>query len=598
MFSLLVDTDGAPADPSLTPRLLAPWMDREVEGSTAPSRVVASEGSALALAATRWHHRARVLRGRSHSGDVLLLAGDAVLHERDPLIRSLGLAPDADLGDLELILAGHQAWGLELPGRLVGEFAYALWDPSADRLVAVRDPLGLRPLFWTRRPGLFGVASSAQLLARHPRVGERISPPAVMGWMTARFDDFASLFEGIEAVNPGEIVTWEAGALDRRTYWSPYRGHRIRPRPPEQARSELRELLRTVVADRAPPDGRGACDLSGGMDSPTVASFLAERAAPGRRPTFLSYCWDTLAGDPDCDETDLVKETAARLDGELAWIPAEDHPTPASALALGDGPDLPRFGSEALHRSIHRRCLSRGLRVRLTGQGGDSLFSGPGPAAFGLAARVKRWLRHASPARARPRVAGLGRGPGPRPLWLDRGAYADAGIEELRRRDATLGAHLDPARELVAASLGSRYRALRLSMRYGAALAWETGIEERHPLMDVRLADFVLDLPPGLLRPGGVAKGLLRDTMRGALPARVVDRREKPLLLPFHTLGFSQVRPRVEALFQSSRLADLGLVDPAALVPALDAFEASGGRGPAGQLWHTIVMESWLRRQA
>ncbi|MBZ0301287.1 MAG: asparagine synthetase B, partial [Anaerolineae bacterium] len=124
-------------------------------------------------------------------GGSLMLTADARIDNRPELLSHFDFSgrPPAEVADSELILAAYEKWGEYCPEKLIGDFAFAIWDQSHQRLFCARDTMGVRPFYYYTSERLFAFASEIKALFCLPDVPRAINPRAVAYFMAALEDD-------------------------------------------------------------------------------------------------------------------------------------------------------------------------------------------------------------------------------------------------------------------------------------------------------------------------------------------------------------------------------------------------------------------------
>lgn len=490
-------------------------------------------------------------------GVAVLLFGGRLYH-REELADTLGLSrPDlACHADSRLALLAWIRWGVEATRRLQGDYAIAVWEPQAQRLTLLRDPLGLRPLYWCHTPRGFAFASSAWLLHSLPEVPAGIDEgyfADVLALLPPH--DERSAYRHIRRLLPGQALSCEGKRL---RLWQHYRFEardslRLKDdrEYAEAFRAEFGRAVQTRLRSRTP---LGA-ELSSGFDSSTVSVVAAgELAARGKTLT----CY-TAAPRPG---TNPQAPPDFRADESLiAAITAQRHaniehcrvvPAPGGGYAALERL-LPIYGRP--HRNpcnldwpvaIYEEARRRGTRVLLSGRGGNLTLSYTGGAvlsALFAAGDVSAWWRELSLLRQRgrswPSLAAQSlahRLPRAWVEWLSArrrlpripiDAPLPAGVVgryRLRERLAVRGGEASSLSERQARL--RRYRMLantgigEFNVSAAAALA---GIEVRDPTADLRFAEFSLSLPETQWRRNGRTRWILRQAYGHLLPPEVTE---------------------------------------------------------------------------
>jgi asparagine synthase (glutamine-hydrolysing) len=566
---------GAPADADLLARLVAAQAFR------GPVR----QGSWLRGSVGLGHTMFRTTReaagetAPSWLDDRLVVTADARLDARDELLarlgergRTLAAAPDA-----QLILHAYDAWGEDCLPHLLGDFSFALWDRPRRKLVCAVDALGARPFYYAQRDGLFVGANGLEPVRLHPSVRGDLDERAVGDFILAGYyqDRDLTIYADVARLPPGHLLVVSDDGVRRRRWFAWPEARETRWPRPDDCVARFRELLDRAVRDRLRTD-RAAVFLSGGVDSPLVAA-TARRVSPATE--LRAYCatFERLIAD---DERRWAALAARSLsipidfqpldDGDLFdWTEHLSPPEPTADAFMG--PHL-----EQLSRLTERS------RVALTGYDGDTLFvtdfplhwrqtlarEGVGALARDLAFYVGR--RRALPPmgvrtrRARRRAAAALR----RPAWLRDGFWTRAGLEERWAR-AALPARPTRPREAAALRFAAPYWGAFFDSHDAAYLG--RPIEFRHPLLDLRVVQFVLELPA---IPWCVDKHLLRACMDG-LPQSLRRRPKTPLAAdPFAVLIERGLPASLRAVRPSTKLAPFAELP--AMTEALARWPARG----------------------
>jgi len=526
------------------------------------------------------------------------------LYGSEELARQLGVP--AGLGTAALVLRGYEQLGSGLWPLLRGDFALVVWDSEAGMGVLVRDQLGGRALYIHRGAGFLAFASElanlVELLPSRP-------PPddvAVAHWLLpAAIPEDRTLFAGIEEVPPATCLELGSDGARPRRYWTP----RFEPQRGlsfAAASAQTRELLIGAVARRAGEAEASAVLLSGGIDSSGVAGISCDRLAAARRPrraysaVFPRY--------PEIDEGPLIAAVAAY--NGLAATAIEIEPggqLAAAAPYIETWQTPPPTPNLSFLRPLLDRAAADGVRVLQDGEGGDAIFWYSAPL---LAERLRRgqllsaWSlagrfpEYGVPTTWRTRIGqlrqwGRRRDFSPSPQgWL----AVDPSLLETREPEPLAAG---PAwwEAKVAGILGPGSRMAHDTTRRNGALS---GIEPRHPLLDVDLIEAVLAFPPELAFERRFNRPVLREALAGLVPDEARLRPYKSNFDPVIVAGIEAEMPLIEALLRRPGSHVGAYTDRAALEAHLAGPPPARGarRGWAMSLWYLATMECWLRLQA
>lgn len=494
------------------------------------------------------------------------LAGDVRLDNRAELAVALGIesARARRLGDGELVLEAWRRWGPACPERLLGDFAFAVWDSEAGTLFCARDHLGVRPLYFARTARGFAVASAVKGLLALPDVDGRLDEVALADYLVALEEDLERTFYvGIRRLPAGHSLMLEAGGGVRlRRYWRPDPDHEVELRSDHEYTERLRELLRRAVECRMRSTSNTAVLLSGGLDSSVVACLAADTAAAasGRIAALASVLPPGFTG-PERDEWDYicaVADSRPNIDVLRVAAPGCGLLTGLDdTLAISDQPFRDLF--HYMTRALLEAAAGRGARNVLWGYGGDSVVSSH---AVGYLAELfgrGRLVALAHELRERRRVQGTAI----RSQLLARvirpmlPALAYSAFEASRGRDApsrirasavhpALAERVDLKRRLRASALlqpprrsvragevrALMDRSLSEDLEYGAQIAAALGVSLHVPLLDKRLVEFCLALPARQKARDGWTRLAMRRAMEGVVPSPVCWRRDKGAFSP------------------------------------------------------------------
>ncbi|MCA1791216.1 MAG: hypothetical protein LC667_15595, partial [Thioalkalivibrio sp.] len=153
--------------------------------------------------------------------DGLLMVADARLDNRAELAAALKIAAadERRLSDGALIMQAYRTWGDGTPGRLLGDFAFAVWHSRSGKLFCARDHRGKRPLFYHWGAQTFAFSSSPRALLVLPHVPRRLNLPALADFMAFMGDPSTTLFDGILRIPPAHTLTASADGVRIREYW-------------------------------------------------------------------------------------------------------------------------------------------------------------------------------------------------------------------------------------------------------------------------------------------------------------------------------------------------------------------------------------------
>jgi len=534
------------------------------------------------------------------TGNWILLNGEIYNHL--DLRPALGDVRWRSRSDTETVLRSYAKWGESCLERLKGMFALAIWDRAGRSLWCARDRLGIKPFYYSAQPDRFVFASEVRALLASTLVARRVSRRGLSGYV--RFGSVPepeTLVDGVKSLGAGEWMRIRGGLVtETRNYWPAGLVDRLLGAPAPDVAKDVRERLVIAVREHLLSDVPVASFLSGGVDS-AVVTALAASAAPRALQTFT-----VGFAERELDESAAARAVAARLGTDHHEIRLPDGEAAALAPEAVRAMDLP--SGDGLNTWIVSRAVAReGIKVVLSGLGGDELFGGY--PTFRQLALAERWapLLGLVPARVRRRARRGGSGERAAEM-TDRGASLVERYESLRafwsRRELeSMG--LDPAIGLGAEDPGpavpaaTRISALELGgymrstlLRDADAMSMAHSLELRVPFLDH-------DLVLSCLRNGAAGrsrrghKALLKRAAGDVLPAGTARGAKRGFVLPMDRWMRGALHP-----FLAEGLAAL---DASRALPAVDTrallrrFESR--RLPWARPWSLAVLGHWLGRQ-
>jgi asparagine synthase (glutamine-hydrolysing) len=584
----ILDPLGAAAGEALRGRL------RGALGSEEPAWV--QDGRTLALGSGGEVERAE------SDGRLCLLEGR--LYNGEELAWKLGVP--AYVGPATLVLRGYEVLGAELWPLLRGDFVVLVWDQEAESGALVRDQLGGRALYLHRRSGVAAFATElanlVELLPSRPAPDD----VAVAHWLVpAVLPEDRTLFAGIEEVPPATCLALGRDGAQPRRYWAP-RFEQQRDLSLAEASSQARELLTRAVERRAGAGEKSAVLLSGGIDSASVAGISCASLPDEQRP--LRAYSGVFPAHPEIDEGPLVATIAAH--NGLAATAIETEPgglLAASAPYIETWQTPPPTPNLSFLRPLLDRAAGDGVAILQDGEGGDAIFWYSAPL---LRERLRRgrllsaWSLAGSfpeygvPTSWRTRLAklrqwGRDRDYSPSPqAWL----AVDPRLLEAREPEPIAEG---PAwwKAQVAGIFGPGSRMAHDTTRRNGALS---GIEPRHPLLDVDLIEAALSFPPELAFARRYNRPVLREAVEGLVPDEARLRPYKSNFDPVIVAGMDADLPLVEALLLRPGAHVGAYTDAQALAAHVAASPQplAARRAWAMSLWYLGTMECWLRLQA
>jgi asparagine synthase (glutamine-hydrolysing) len=550
---------------------------------------------------------------RAHTGARWIVADARVDNRRELLdLRVDAARPATEIPDAELILWAYERWGEACPTKLLGDFAFAIWDGERRRLFCARDRLGVRQLYYHHDAASFRCATEMDVLFADERVARRPDRRSIALYLAGRYTERdETLYEGVHALPPGHALTVTSTSIHREAYWRPDPRRATSTSGEDDDAARFRHVFSEAVRCRLRAGRPVAAHVSGGLDSSSVACEAERlRRAGLTEGAPLSLLRSAFPG-LDCDELGYSQAVADHLGLPVATCSPADEP---DICRLDQRyPDLYFHPTLTMLDPVHDDFQRRGGRVVLTGSGGDLLME---PTGFEVSYHLRRrrlgaaieaagfdgaalswsalrklagqglWLLA---PRAAARVKKVSRPLNERWPWLSRESAEIVGAHQDQEWAELSGLHPD----LLTADLCRSVTHLPLAGVFHDRAAALHGIEFRHPFYDVRVIEELLSLPLERRFGRGLTKRVIRRAMGPTLPSRVRERTDKADFGSYIVRVFLEgQRAALQRLFSASLLVERRLVDARALRTLIEAPPRAENALVIADL---AAMELWLR---
>jgi asparagine synthase (glutamine-hydrolysing) len=543
------------------------------------------EGSWSAPGVVLGHRRLSII-DLSHAADQPMVLGSHVLTYNGEIYNYEALraelpGPWRANSDTEVLLHLLAREGTRGLSKVVGMFAFALWEEGARRLTLVRDRLGIKPLYYRILPD--GVAFASELKALLVLDKPQIDASAVRDYLFHGYVPAPkSIYRGICKLPAGHALTWQDGRVRIERWWQP--SARIKMRSQEETLHELDALLTDVIPAHTLADVPVGVFLSGGIDSALTTSYL-------RAPRTYSLGFEAK----ERSELEGARAAAAHLGTVHTEMTAQAQDFEQALDAIPRIFDEPFADSAAWSNYLIAEFARREVTVALSGEGGDEVFCGyprywssVGARSSVLNRALARWLPPLSRLGAsmqRRAYTGL-------PAFAAAlGGMPQAQIDQLLARDWRekgydyLWFYRQFWREGEEELQQLRWLDLHTSLAEGLLTKVDRtsmahSLEVRPPLLDHRLVEFMLSVDPALLVDRRRRRGKLleRRLMQPRLPPGHLERPKSGFGLPVHRWLKSQPRVLQQAV---ARLRERGVLERSV--------------GPEfRRAWSLLVLDRWF----
>jgi asparagine synthase (glutamine-hydrolysing) len=502
--------------------------------------------------------------------------------------------------DTEVVLRGYLEWGDAIAERLNGMYAFAVWDGRVDKLVMIRDRMGIKPFYYhpTTDGVLFG--SEPKAILANPLARRRVRLDGLRELFTMIKTPGHAVWDGMHEVEPGTVVTVDRSGVRRRVYWE------LETRPHTDDRdatiTRVRSLLDDIVRRQLVADVPRCTLLSGGLDSSAMTALAARQLAEhgekvrsfavdfaGQAENFVA---DELRGTPDTPFVHDVARTAG-TDHQDIVLDAQALADPEVRAKVIRARDLPAgFGDLDTSLYLLFRAIREHSTVALSGESADEVFGG----------YLQFFDEEARSADTFPWLVRLGRHFGDdagvlRPdlvKTLELTEYvADgyrAAVAGIRRLDGE--SDFEYRMRRICHLHLTRFVRILLDRKDRASMA--VGLEVRVPFCDHRLVEYVYNTPWALKSFDGREKSLLREATADLLPRSVYDRVKSPYPSTQDPRYAVVLRDQVRELLSRSGHPVFDLVDPGRLRQAADRGTPLTTQAARRGLERALDLAQWI----
>ena len=516
--------------------------------------------------------------------------------------------------DTEVLLEACAAWGVERAARrLIGMFAFAVWDRGERCLYLVRDRIGIKPLYYRATAERFSFASELTGLRAHPEFRAEIDRDAVDAFLALDYIPTPySIYRGVRKLEPGTILRVDFGALDRveiAPYWTLEEAARKGAADRfagtfEEAADELERLLSDAVKRRMISDVPLGAFLSGGIDSSTVVALMQRQSAKPVKTFTIGFSEGAF------DEAAHARAIAQHLGTDHCEHYVTDEEIREHGPAIIGHHDEPFADTSLLPTRFLSRLARREVTVALSGDGGDELFGGYprhlaaerilGHPALEFGPVAKSLIHRSIPRAPRPLRSGLwallekDADPSKRLKageikHLARGIHcprllhhslAHGNVGLLRGRVDGPRIAVNPVNRWIGESEAltpserqqyidtAGYLPDNILTKVDRA-SMAVSLEVRVPVLDHRIVEFAFRLPPAMKTDGLETKHTLRTVLNRHLPKSMFERPKQGFRAPVGAWLRGPLREWADGLVSGALASQQGIVDRRAMSSTL-----------------------------
>ena len=521
--------------------------------------------------------------------------------------------------DTEVLLNAYEQWGAACLSRLMGMYAFAIWDREKRELFAARDRLGIKPLYYAETShGIVFASEIKSILAVRNNSGQ-VDVNLIDAYMDFGYvpgED--TLHKGIKRLLPGHTLTWRDQHTEVKQYWDLNFDQTAREGISESA-EKVTSLLKDSIALHLRSDVPLGVFLSGGLDSSAVVALLSPGAGSGLKTFSVAYNFG-----PEYDETPYARQVSKAFSTDHHEV----YVTPKQFVDFVPSyiwhMDEPVTEAAAISLYFVSKLARENVVVCLSGEGSDELFAGYdfykdtlaletargllGGGIVGNLARIARMTTRFAKVRKYLELAS-------QPLEQ---RYRGISSYERRKKNSlyseSFGHQAAQGHDQCNAfiqqlfTLSKQWTPLN-RMLYFDTKTWlvddllikadrmsmANSIELRVPFLDHRLVEYAATLPERYKINGSDTKFILKKSLEGQLPANIIRRRKMGFPTPLETMLRRELFDYAHDTLVSEQAMSRGYFDRGA-VRKLLLDHRSGAAKNHREIWQLLVLEEWHRR--
>jgi len=544
---------------------------------------------------------------------VLIYNGE--LYNYQQLKKEINDYPYQTTSDTEVIMAAFSKWSINCLEKLDGMFAFAIWDIKEEVLWLVRDRLGVKPLYYFHDSTGFAFSSEKRSLLKSGLINPEIDHQSLFTYLTFQSTGYPnSIIKEIHQIDPGTYLKVSKNAVELKTYWDITHFHQNEIEDSKQVRKHVFNLLLDAVQKRRSSDVELGVFLSGGIDSSAIVGLMSL----GSNQHINTF---NLANTKkEYDESGYAESIAKRFSTSHSKIllnTDEILSKVTDGLKAMDSPTADGINTYLISSAMR----STGLKVALSGIGGDELFVGyPGFTQYYNANKLRNAFR-VSYALRKPLaylMSSLGSGKTTRlgrmlafknpsidlvypilreilPPKLIRNfikSETDASIlgQFLSTKSTALKSFELYSQYSIAEYLGYSQKTL---LKDTDQMSMAVGLEIREPFFDYKMIEYVLALPDHFKYPTS-PKRLLVESVYPILPQEIANRSKQGFLLPWKSWMQNELFTLCD--FHIRSFSERDYVHAKPLLEYWHRFLKNDPNIRWMELWQIVVLDFWLQK--
>lgn len=525
-------------------------------------------------------------------------------------------------GDSEVIIHAYEEYGPDCVVHFNGMFAFAIWDTRQRSLFLARDHVGIKPLYYWSNGRTLIFASELKAVITHPLAPRQIDLAALDHLLTLEYiPSPLTIFQDVHKLPPGHWLYFQAGRIQSKSFWE------IKPQLLPADNNACAEMLHDLIQDavrlQLMSDVPLGAFLSGGIDSSTIVACMSQAMALPVQTFSIGF------GEATYNELPYARAVATKFNTQHT----EEILTPdigPLVEQLAGHLDEPLADFSIFPTYLVSKVAAQAVKVVLSGDGGDELFGGYETYVAQELDRYYRWLPASMRQRMLPSIMG----------WIPPQPAKKGIINKTKRfvEGAALPTAWQHTRWMMFLPESDKSRLYTPEMQAGLnghtavttlertfqqaanmeplarqqyvdiktyladniltkvdRMSMAVSLEARVPLLDRRIVEFALSLPPHLKLHRGQTKVILRRAMHGRLPDAILSKPKEGFSIPLKHWLAGPLRPLLTDLLSESTVRQRGYFRPETVAQWVKEH-LDGRANHSHRLWSMMLLELWLQK--
>lgn len=443
--------------------------------------------------------------------------------------------------DTEVVLKAYDKWKEESVKKLNGIFAYAIYDKKENSLFVVRDRIGVKPLYFSKKKNMLAFASRISTLLCIPQIRPLVGEESLneIFMLGPAKTPGKAIFKDIDELLPGYYMTYKDGILKTKKYWSleAYESSETA----ESAAEHTYELVRDSVERQLVSDVPLAAFLSGGLDSLIISKIAADKyALSGER--LHTYSVDYADNDKyfkksafqpnkDSDYIGIISDFVGSVHHNVVL----DSVDVANALERStDARGVPGFADVDSSLMLFCSEVKKNFTVCLSGECADEIFAGY-PWYHRKEILFDDCFPWSRSTKIRSSIVKKG-------VLKNPDEYVESAYKSTLLNVSTLDTDSRLERRIREMFVLNMNWFMQTLLARKDVMSMESSLEVRVPFCDYRIVEYAYNMPWEIKALGGREKGILRKAFENALPAEIAWRKKSPYPKTHNPIYFARVK--------------------------------------------------------